>query len=53
MFEEKMKLQADKIDRLMTHLNWTPRVFADAINVEIGEAYKLLSGKAVKITATN
>jgi hypothetical protein len=42
MFEEKMKLQPDKIERLMTRLNWTPRVFADVIKVEMPEAYKLL-----------
>ena len=47
MFEEKMKLQADKVGRLMARLNWTPNKFADAINVEIEEAYKLLSGKPV------
>lgn len=47
MFEERMKLQADKIDRLMRHLNWTPRIFADVINVEIREGYKLLSGDPV------
>jgi hypothetical protein len=42
-----MKLQADKIERIMARLNWTPRVFADVINIEIREAYKLLSGEAV------
>ena len=47
MFNEIMKLQADKIDRLMRHLNWTPRVFADVINIEIQEAYKLLSGDPI------
>jgi hypothetical protein len=47
MLEEKMKLKTDKIERLMTRLNWTPRVFADVIKVEMPEAYKLLSGAAV------
>lgn len=47
MFEEKMILQADKIERLMQRLNWTPRVFADVIKVDITEAYKLLEGEAV------
>lgn len=47
MFEEKMILDADKIERLMCRLNWTPRLFADVIRVETREAYKLLSGAAV------
>jgi hypothetical protein len=47
VFEEKMALQAGKIERLTERLNWTPRVFADVLNVEMREAYKLLSGEAV------
>jgi hypothetical protein len=47
MFEEKMILKADKMERLMTRLNWTPGVFADVLNIEIEEAYKLLGGEAV------
>ncbi|GHV02701.1 hypothetical protein FACS1894211_14640 [Clostridia bacterium] len=42
MFEEKMILQADKTERLTERLNWSPQMFADAINIEIKEAYKLL-----------
>jgi hypothetical protein len=47
VFEEKMILQAEKTERLTERLNWTPRIFAGVLGIEIKEAYKLLSGEAV------
>jgi hypothetical protein len=45
--EEKMKLDAAKTERLMDYLDWTPHQFAEAIDIDITEAYKLLGGEAV------
>jgi hypothetical protein len=47
VFNEIMRLDADKTERLMEMLNWTTRVFADVINIEIREACKLVSGTPV------
>jgi hypothetical protein len=47
MLEERMRLQADKAERLTERLNWSPQTFADALGIETAEAYKMLGGGAV------
>lgn len=47
MLAEKMIIKADRVERLMTRLNWTPRVVATVMRLEMSDAYKLLSGDAV------
>lgn len=42
-----MILKADSMERLLENSGWTPRAFANALDIDMCEAYKLLSGEKV------